>query len=119
MTIHQNSTNAFENIVSSGLLVPPAATPLTGDIETWTNEVFTDASEASSVGFWQADVGRSHWIFQDYNEVIYVLAGRLVVTEEGGGSVHLGPGDVAVFPIGWRGEWDILEELKKFYVVFP
>lgn len=119
MTIHQNSTIAFENIAPSGLLVPPAATPLTGDIETWTSELFADATQASSVGFWQAAVGRSHWTFEDYNEVIYVLAGRLIATEEGGESIHLGPGDVAVFPVGWKGEWDVVEDLKKLYVVFP
>lgn len=119
MTIYQNSTSAFQNIASSGLLAPPAATPLSGDIETWTSELFTDASNASSVGFWQATVGRSHWIFEDYNEVIYILAGSLRVTEEGGESVHLRHGDVAVFPIGWKGEWEVLEDLKKLYVVFP
>lgn len=119
MTIHQNSTLAFENIVSSGLLILPTATPLSGDIETWTSELFTSADQASSVGFWQATVGRSHWTFEDYNEVIYVLSGRLDVTEEGGATVHLGPGDVAVFPMGWKGEWDVVEELKKLYVVFP
>lgn len=118
VTIHQNAILAFENIPSSGLLVPPAATPLSGDIETWTNELFVQADQTSSVGFWTAEVGRSHWSFEDYNEVIHVLAGRLVVTEEGGEAIHLGPGDVAVFPVGWKGEWDVQEELKKLYVVY-
>lgn len=119
MTIHQDLKTAFENIPSSGLLVPPAATPLSGEIQTWTRELFADAAGASSVGFWEAEVGRSHWTFEDFNEVIQVLEGRLIVTEEGQESIHLGPGDVAVFPIGWKGEWDVVEQLKKFYVVFP
>lgn len=119
MTIYQNSSSAFENIASSGLLVRPIATPLSGDIETWTNELFASANQSSSVGFWKAAVGRSLWFFEDYTEVIFVLSGRLVVTEESGEPVHLGPGDVAVFPAGWKGEWDVVEELQKLYVVFP
>ncbi|MBU8867787.1 cupin domain-containing protein [Paenarthrobacter aromaticivorans] len=118
LTIYQNAHIAFDSIPSSGLLEPPAATPLSGKIETWTYELFAQANRGSSVGFWKAEVGRSHWTFEDYNEVIYVLAGRLVVTQEGGESVRLGPGDVAVFPVGWKGEWDVQEELKKFYVVY-
>lgn len=118
MTIYQNALRAFDNVPSSGLLEPPVATPLSGEIETWTNELFSQTEQGSSVGFWKAEVGRSHWTFEDYNEVIYVLAGRLVVTQEGSESLQLGPGDVAVFPVGWKGEWDIQEELKKFYVVY-
>lgn len=118
MTIHQSATMAFADMASTGFLEPPTATPLTGEIETWTTEMFAYPDRGSSVGFWKASVGRSHWVF-DYNEVIHIIEGRLRVTEEGGESVDLGPGDVAVFPLGWKGEWDVLEELKKFYVVFP
>lgn len=118
MTIHQSVTRAFANMESTGLLEPPVATPLDGDIETWTNEMFAYAGQGSSVGFWKASVGRSRWVFEDYNEVIYIVEGRLRVTQEGSESVELGPGDVAIFPLGWKGEWDVFEELKKFYVVF-
>lgn len=118
MAIYQNALRAFEGIPSSGLLEPPAATPLSGEIETWTHELFAQEDQGASVGFWKAEVGRSYWAFEDYNEVIYILAGRLVVTQEGGASIQLGPGDVAVFPVGWRGEWDVQEELRKFYVVY-
>lgn len=119
MTIHASSTGVFEGIPDSGLLLPPTATPLSGDIHTRTSELFAPAGATSSVGFWQASVGRSHWNFEDYSEAILVLAGRVVVTEDGGEPVALGPGDVAVFPLGWTGEWDVTEELRKFYVVFP
>jgi uncharacterized cupin superfamily protein len=119
MTIFQSSTSAFQDIASTGLLEPPTATPLSGDIRTWASELFAHSNNGSSTGFWKASVGRSHWNFEDYNEVIFILEGQLSVTEEGGERVQLGPGDVAVFPVGWKGEWDVVEELKKFYVVFP
>ncbi len=118
MTSHLNATTAFESIPSSGLLQPPMAEPLGGDTATWTREMWATADEASSAGFWQASAGRSYWKF-DYTEVIFVLEGRLIVTEDDGEAVELGPGDTAVFPTGWQGEWNIVDEMKKFYVVFP
>lgn len=118
MAIFQNERAAFENIPSTGPLEPPVATSLSGKIETWTQELFAQADKGSSVGFWKAGIGRSYWSFDAYNEVIYVLEGRMVVTPEGGESIQLEPGDAAVFPVGWKGEWDIQEELRKFYVVY-
>jgi len=42
----------------------------------------------------------------------------LTVTPDGGKPTTLGPGDVAVFPRGWRGPWDLHEAVRKVYVVF-
>jgi len=38
--------------------------------------------------------------------------------EAGGKPATLGPGDVAVFPRGWRGPWELHETVRKVYVVF-
>jgi uncharacterized cupin superfamily protein len=119
MTTHKASTaTAFANIPDTGLLAPPDATPLGGDINTWSTEVFATADESASVGFWKASTGRSRWELDTYSEAILVVAGRLIVTEDGESPVEFGPGDVAVFPKGWRGEWNIVEELQKFYTIF-
>lgn len=118
MTPHLSATEAFADITSSGFLLPPTATPLGGEINTWTREIFATADGAASAGYWQASTGRSYWEL-DYTEVIQVLAGKLVVTEEGGEPLTLVAGDSAVFPNGWKGEWDVVEDVQKFYVVFP
>ena len=39
-------------------------------------------------------------------------------TPDGGTPVTIGPGDVAVFPRGWRGPWELHETVRKVYVVF-
>jgi hypothetical protein len=31
---------------------------------------------------------------------------------------HTGPGQVAVFPTGWKGTWDIHETVRKVYSIF-
>lgn len=119
MTIHSSTAAAFDGIESSGLLEPPVAKPLTGDIPTWTRELFASADAAASSGFWQAGPGTSYWDFADYTEAIYIIEGTLVATETGQEPVTLGPGDAAVFPVGWKGEWNAPTGLKKFYVTFP
>lgn len=75
------------------------------------------ADGARSAGIWQCSPGPSYWR-QDENEVIYVLSGRMTVTPDGGESLEVGAGDIAVFPLGWTGTWVIHETLRKVYVVF-
>jgi hypothetical protein len=74
----------------------------------------TDGAEA---GIWECTPGPSYWV-QEENEVIYVLSGTLTVTPDGGEPATLGPGDVAVFPKGWRGPWELRETVRKVYVIF-
>lgn len=31
---------------------------------------------------------------------------------------ELGAGDIAVFPLGWKGTWDIHETVRKVYSIF-
>ena len=70
-----------------------------------------------SAGIWQCTPGPSYWV-QDENEVIYVLSGRMTVTPDGGEPAEVKAGDVAVFPTGWKGTWDIHETVRKVYSIF-
>ena len=38
-------------------------------------------------------------------------------TDAGGTAVELTAGDVLVLPKGWSGRWDILEPVRKLYVI--
>jgi uncharacterized protein len=68
-------------------------------------------------GIWQCTAGPSYWV-QEENEFIYLLAGSLTVTPDGGKPATFGAGDSAMFPRGWRGTWDLHETVRKVYVVF-
>src|SRR4051812_41770550 len=70
-----------------------------------------------SAGIWECTAGPSYWV-QNENEVIQVLSGRMTVTIDGGEAVELGAGDLAVFPKGWSGTWDIHETIRKVYAIF-
>ena len=50
--------------------------------------------------------------------MIYLVAGRMTVTPDGGESSEIGVGDMAVFPKGWTGTWDIHETVRKVYSIF-
>lgn len=71
----------------------------------------------SSAGIWQCAPGPSRWTLET-NEVIYLVAGRMTVTPDGGEAAEIGVGDVAVFPKGWTGTWDIHETVRKVYSIF-
>jgi uncharacterized cupin superfamily protein len=78
-------------------------------------EMWTDGGK--SAGIWQCTPGPSYWV-QNENEVIYLLSGRMTVTPEGGEPADVMAGDIAVFPTGWKGTWDIHETVRKVYSIF-
>jgi uncharacterized cupin superfamily protein len=71
----------------------------------------------SSAGIWQCAPGPSRWTLET-NEVIHLVAGRMTVTPDGGEPAEIGTGDMAVFPKGWTGTWDIHETVRKVYSIF-
>src|SRR5262249_31903183 len=72
---------------------------------------------AASAGIWECAPGPSYWKLETH-EVIHIVSGRMTVTPEGGGAAELNVGDVAVFPRGWAGTWDIHETVRKVFAVF-
>lgn len=71
----------------------------------------------SEVGVWQCTPGPSYWKLETH-EFVQIVAGRMTVTPDGGRPTEIGPGDVAVFPRGWAGTWQIHETIRKVYVIF-
>ena len=71
----------------------------------------------SEAGVWECTPGPSHWTL-DQHEVVHIVAGGMTVTPDGGEPTEVGTGDVAVFPQGWTGTWDIHETIRKVYVLF-
>lgn len=70
-----------------------------------------------SVGIWECTPGG--WSITDRKdtETIMLLAGRARITPLDGDPVELEEGDVFVLPRGWSGRWDVLETVRKLYVI--
>jgi len=113
----------------------PAATPflaaaaLAGDLEDWgpLAEATGAPMQASGItlwsdgdqelGVWECTPGPSYWTLES-SEAVHILSGRMTVTPDGGAPREIGAGDVAVFPRGWRGAWQIHEKIRKLYVLY-
>lgn len=79
-------------------------------------EMWSDGDQ--SAGIWRCTPGPSRWSFDTVAEFIHVLDGSMTVTPDGGEPVEVGAGDLAVFPRGWSGSWEIHGTLTKAYVIF-
>jgi uncharacterized cupin superfamily protein len=77
----------------------------------WTGEGDAEA------GVWECTPGPSRWKLET-NEFVHILSGSMTVTPDGGQPLDIGPGDTAVFPLGWTGTWQIHDTIRKLYVIF-
>ena len=71
-----------------------------------------------SSGVWECTAGKFKWIY-GVDEIVHILAGEVVIREEGRPAYTLSSGDVAYFPLGLVTHWDIARYVKKFFVGNP
>lgn len=108
----------FKGDLNESPLGPPTAEVLGEEIRTRAATSFTSDDSRIRSGVWEAEPGLSRWEFLDRGEAIYVLEGRMVVTEDGSNPITVEAGMSAVFPIGWQGTWEIQERIRKFFVIY-
>ncbi len=60
-------------------------------------------------GVWHCEVER--------DEFCHFLAGRCVYTDDEGGRLENEGGDAAFFPAGWSGTCEVLETVRKTYLI--
>jgi hypothetical protein len=105
------------------------AAELTAELEDWGPRAGADVGEPMmsgriffegggvQVGVWECTPGG--WAIENRadHETVQILAGRARLTNADGTAVDLGAGDVLTLPKGWSGRWDILETVRKLYVI--
>lgn len=83
---------------------------------TW--ERYAAPSESLSIGEWACEPGTWTIAFHAHrHEFFHVLEGRLRIHDDRGAFREFGPGDACVIPAGFRGRFEVLETVRKRYVM--
>jgi uncharacterized cupin superfamily protein len=83
---------------------------------TWV--LYESAPAGLFAGIWECEVGR--WRIQmdpTEHEYMVVLAGRARLHAPGGTFTEVGPGEALVIPAGFAGSFEVLERVRKHFVI--
>lgn len=84
--------------------------------ETWT--LYESADGVTSAGIWACEVGRWRIVFPpEKEEYFFVLQGHVRLHDLQGGWTDVLPGQGAVIPAGFEGAFEVIEPVRKHFVV--
>ena len=84
--------------------------------ETWTS--FVGAEGEATVGIWTCQTGAWRIRFSAHKlEFFCVQQGRVRLHDAAGATQDFGPGEAAVIPAGFVGTFEVLEPVRKYFVV--
>ena len=100
-------------------LPPYASKPnaTVGDPRDATLTLTDDPATGVSSGVWECTPGTFAKDAATYTEICHFLSGRSIITAEDGTATETGPGEVVVFQHGWKGTWEVVETVRKVWVV--
>lgn len=97
---------------------PRAERRLNGNPARTTWNHFTSADGDTCAGIWACEVGSWRIAFRGgKDEFFFVTEGRCRLIDEHGHAVEAGPGSALVIPAGFEGVFEVLEPVKKHYVI--
>lgn len=83
---------------------------------TWNH--YTSGDGAVMAGVWACERGSWRIAFGPHkDEYFCVLEGRCRVIDEDGHAAEAGPGDAMVIPANFKGVFEVVEPVKKHYVI--
>jgi uncharacterized cupin superfamily protein len=69
------------------------------------------------IGVWECTPGRFTADRSTSAEFCHFIAGRVEMTHADGRVQSLGAGDAIDLPLGWKGEWRVIQTVRKLYVI--
>ncbi len=106
------------------LAIPADMQPDTKDLDGWivvagtptmkTWVLHTSADGTMVSGCWEATPGTYHATYTAY-EFVHMIAGRIVITPDGGTPVTVQAGDAFVVEATFKGTWKIEETVRKHF----
>ena len=95
----------------------PKPTSLEGDQKEAARSLFTSKDGTLDIGIWECTPGRFTADRSKSSETCHIISGRVEMRGANGETRRLGPGDLLVLPMGWKGEWQLLDRTRKLYVI--
>jgi uncharacterized cupin superfamily protein len=88
---------------------------LAGSGTAWTWNAYSDPDGRFHAGIWQAEPGALAVSYTE-TELCVLIEGRVRLTDDRG-SVEFAPGDAFVIASGFRGSWESIGQVTKFYAI--
>ncbi len=107
----------FKNAVEGVSPAFPAERVLGGAPEQNLFNQFQDPSKQMLSGTWDCTEGKWQADYSAKSEFCHILSGKVVLTDEDGTVATFGAGDSFVIPMGFAGTWEVLEKVRKLYVI--
>lgn len=83
-----------------------------------TVEHFLGANGQRSAGIWACEPGAWRIAFVDgKDEFFCIIEGRIRITDTEGDAAEFGPGEAGVIPSGFNGIFEVVESVRKYYVL--
>lgn len=83
---------------------------------TWT--LYESGPEGLAAGIWDCEPGRWRIEFGPHeHEYFVVLEGLARIHDDAGAVTEIGPGQAVVIPAGFRGSFEVVERVRKHFVV--
>ena len=95
----------------------PKLTTLTPGQKEALKELWMSEDSKTKVGIWECTEGIFTADRTQMAEYCHIISGDADVFNDAGMRRHLGPGDVLILPLGWRGQWQINKHMRKLYVL--
>ena len=110
--------SAFLALASTPLeTFAPKPTSFEGNQQEASVALFTSADGQVEIGVWECTPGRFTADRSAASEFCHFISGKIEMTHADGTTVHLGAGDAIALPLGWKGEWRVIEQVRKLYVI--
>lgn len=98
-------------------VVPPEAV-LSGEAQETGALHYESKGGKFLIGTWECTPYAETLSYPDTSEFCVVLSGRVALTDLSGKTEEFGAGDYYIVPKGYEGRFEVLETLRKIYVLF-
>jgi len=104
------------DLVDWGTIPPRAGTAAARSSHARGVLLYRGPEQFPEAGLWECTPGS--WDCRvERDEFCHFLAGRCLYTHESGERTEIGAGDSAFFPAGWNGACEVIETVRKVYLI--